>query len=245
MVDYELKVSSFYRPKQQEQRIVENLELKSLMHDLASPVSVIKLSLQLLEEKEQLDEACIRRAKLGISKLEQMISGELKDFQNNPGSRRYSWSIKKLISELITEHRPQFKKENINIVFKFVHGNELAYGQKLILQKVLDNLLVNSFQALAGEKTSDKKIWIELLPDLNTGAVQITIADNGPGIPSEVRAILFRKLFTTKKNGHGLGLYASAIALQKSFSGTIAIVENPYSSRGACFLITLPTCAMQ
>jgi two-component system C4-dicarboxylate transport sensor histidine kinase DctB len=67
------------------------------------------------------------------------------------------------------------------------------------------------------------------------GAITLTVADNGPGLPPEVMAALFMPFTTTKPHGLGLGLVICQDILRE-FGGTLA-AEN---RAGACFIITLP-----
>ncbi len=72
------------------------------------------------------------------------------------------------------------------------------------------------------------------------GLQRITILDNGPGIPEESMAKLFRPFYTTKADGTGLGLaVVQKIILQHG--GQVEARNRPEG--GAAFMITLPLCA--
>ena len=64
----------------------------------------------------------------------------------------------------------------------------------------------------------------------------LTVQDDGPGVPPDVRDRLFEPLFSTKTKGTGLGLTICRQILEKH-GGTLTLVE---SARGAAFRITLP-----
>lgn len=99
------------------------------------------------------------------------------------------------------------------------------------LEQVLVNLLQNAIEALAGRP--DRRLRI--VATRADGAVALTIADNGPGLPPEVMAALFMPFTTTKPHGLGLGLVICQDILRE-FGGTLA-AEN---ADGARFIITLP-----
>jgi putative PEP-CTERM system histidine kinase len=102
-----------------------------------------------------------------------------------------------------------------------------------ILSRVLDNLMLNSFEA-GGEGTEVK---IEVSADHPQQAV-IEVSDDGPGIPKELLPdALFEPFKTTKLNGTGIGLWQVKWMIKK-MGGTIAASNLPEG--GARFVITLP-----
>jgi len=71
-------------------------------------------------------------------------------------------------------------------------------------------------------------------------AVEIVVADSGPGVPRDLRARIFEPFFTTRPSGTGLGL-AVARHIMQAHGGTIAVTDN--TGGGARFLLSLP-CAV-
>lgn len=100
------------------------------------------------------------------------------------------------------------------------------------LGEILDNLLKNARDVLRGQGTV--RIGARALADL---AVEVTIADNGPGIPAENRERVFEAYFTTREGGTGLGL---AIVKQnlEMFGGRIEVESEV--GRGTCFRLSFP-----
>ncbi|PLS68355.1 MAG: hypothetical protein CV045_08395 [Cyanobacteria bacterium M5B4] len=70
--------------------------------------------------------------------------------------------------------------------------------------------------------------------------VQITIADNGPGIPAAIQASIFQSLFTTKPpgKGTGLGLSISKQIVEENHQGKLECFSQ--EGEGACFIVSLP-----
>jgi signal transduction histidine kinase len=99
------------------------------------------------------------------------------------------------------------------------------------MKTVFLNLLLNAAQAAGGAGCVDVAIVADDL------AATIAIADNGPGIPPEVRARIFEPFFTTKHRGTGLGL-PTAHRVVDSHRGTIA-VDCP-AGGGTTVTVTLP-----
>jgi signal transduction histidine kinase len=104
------------------------------------------------------------------------------------------------------------------------------------LLQILLNLLSNARQAL--EDASPRQRLLELRLWREATWVYIQIQDNGLGIAPEARARLFRQGFTTRKDGHGVGLHSSALAAQ--LMGGQLTLESPGLDQGATATLKLP-----
>ncbi|MCB0656674.1 MAG: GHKL domain-containing protein [Saprospiraceae bacterium] len=101
--------------------------------------------------------------------------------------------------------------------------------------RVLLNIINNGFQALQGVKNPVLSISTKRSGD----QIEITIADNGPGIPDEIKDKIFQPFFTTKPTGQGTGLGLSlAYDIVKAHGGEMEVESE--SGRGAKFMVRLP-----
>jgi two-component system NtrC family sensor kinase len=101
--------------------------------------------------------------------------------------------------------------------------------------QVLTNLLVNAQQALEGEPQPRR---VRLGAHADGNAVVIEVADNGPGIPANVRSRVFDPFFTTKPMGVGTGIgLAVSRGIVEAHGGSLTLAP---SDRGATFLLRLP-----
>lgn len=107
------------------------------------------------------------------------------------------------------------------------------------MQQVLLNLLRNSIDALQSAPMAERDVTIRTAgqPD---GRVQLSIADNGPGVPEQIRERLFMPFATTKEHGTGLGLVISRTIVE-AHRGRLEHETN--RPQGARFIITLPWAA--
>jgi len=105
------------------------------------------------------------------------------------------------------------------------------------MQQVLMNLFSNGADALKGSKAPMPRITVRTRLKQAAGQVELAVEDNGPGLPAEAMRRLFEPSFTTKAEGHGIGLPASYRIIQ-NHGGKIAAENVPGS--GARFTITLP-----
>jgi signal transduction histidine kinase len=108
---------------------------------------------------------------------------------------------------------------------------DLVYGNGALLALALRLLLRNAAQILPdgaalGVRTS-----------LRSGAIRLTVWDAGPGVPPELRPLLFSRPFSTK-GGEGVGLLLVRLILESTHHGRVAFAPN--SPRGSQFHLDLP-----
>jgi signal transduction histidine kinase len=109
-------------------------------------------------------------------------------------------------------------------------------GDRVQLQQVLMNLIVNSIEAMKDVKrTRELTIQSQRGED---GQVLISVSDTGVGLPPKQADKIFNSFFTTKPQGTGMGLRISR-SIVESHGGRLWADDNP--PRGASFYLTLPT----
>jgi PAS domain S-box-containing protein len=112
--------------------------------------------------------------------------------------------------------------------------------------QVIDNLIINAEQAMAGSGVIDVTARNAVLaegehPQLPAGHyVRLTIADGGVGIPREYLARVFDPFYTTKPKGHGLGL-ATSYSIVRRHGGCIDVESE--AGKGSVFSVFLPAAA--
>jgi PAS domain S-box-containing protein len=109
-------------------------------------------------------------------------------------------------------------------------------GDRVHLQQVLLNLILNGMDALNGASGKDRRISVTALLD-GAQAVEIAVSDTGTGIPADKLAHVFDPFFTTKLNGMGMGLPISRTIIE-AHGGRFWAENN--NSGGATFRFTLP-----
>jgi signal transduction histidine kinase len=112
----------------------------------------------------------------------------------------------------------------------------LATDRHNVLQ-ILTNFVANSIHATAVNPPDRREITAQILPRAD-GTLAFTVRDNGVGIAPENFPHLFTLGFTTRKNGHGFGLHAGALAA-RALGGTIDFASDGPGT-GASFTLLLP-----
>ena len=152
------------------------------------------------------------------------------------------------------EHQPIQVNEMVGEVLELLdyglrsNGVEIAYrpagdlpelwADPDQLGQVVMNLVVNAQHAL-GEVTGPRRLRIETRFLKDRGEVEISVADNGPGVPAEIRSRIFDPFYTTKPSGSGTGVGLSvSLAAVRAHNGAFDLRETP--GGGATFVVALP-----
>ena len=108
-------------------------------------------------------------------------------------------------------------------------------GDRVQIQQVLVNLIVNAMGAMSEIPTARRRLTIQT--SLRDEFAEVTIADAGPGIPPDKLQGVFEPFFTTKAHGMGMGLSIAQTVIE-AHNGTISAHNQPKG--GAVFHIRLP-----
>jgi two-component system sensor kinase FixL len=124
--------------------------------------------------------------------------------------------------------------KNVKIHIETAPGLPEAMMDRVQIQQVLTNLIRNAVEAMANSPKRRLTITTRQIPG---GAVEIAVADTGPGIAPEVAKELFKPFVTTKPTGMGVGLSICRSIVQ-SHGGELKVESDP--AGGSVFRFTLP-----
>lgn len=106
------------------------------------------------------------------------------------------------------------------------------------LNQVVTNLIVNARQAMT-ENPRERRLHVRTAFDPDTGHAVLEVADNGPGVPADIRSRIFEPFFTTKPMGVGTGVGLSMCHnIVDAHGGAVSIEDTP--GGGATFVVRLP-----
>jgi two-component system sensor kinase FixL len=109
-------------------------------------------------------------------------------------------------------------------------------GDRVHLQQVLLNLLINGMDALADIRPGDRRLQVSARLN-GGGTLEVGVTDSGPGVPADQLAQVFEAFYTTKASGMGMGLPISRTIIEAH--GGKLWAENA-AAGGAVFRFTLP-----
>ncbi len=212
----------------------------TLAHELNQPLSAIanylKGSRRLLEGISDEKSAAMRDA-LDKAADQAMRAGQiirrLRDFVSRGEGEQRVESITKLVEEASALALVGVKDRGIRVQFQFNPEIDLVLADRVQVQQVLLNLILNAMDAMETSQTRD--LVVAIAP-AESGHVRISVADSGSGIAPEVAEQLFQPFVTTKRHGMGIGLSISR-AIVEAHSGRIWVEPNP--TGGTIFNFTL------
>lgn len=133
--------------------------------------------------------------------------------------------------------RHDCRRRSISLICEVEENLPEICGEKVRIEQVLLNMLLNAMDALK-EVAPDKRKLRMAVALTGDGLVDFSVADSGPGIPPDLMARIFESFFTTKSEGMGLGLALSR-SIAEAHGGTLVARNTP--GGGACFHLILPT----
>jgi signal transduction histidine kinase len=126
------------------------------------------------------------------------------------------------------------KARQIEVAVNVVPAACVITGDQVLLQQVLVNLMMNAMDAMAETRPDARRLIITVT--VRAHDVEVSVRDNGRGLPSQFEGTLFTPFVTTKARGLGIGLIITRTILD-AHGGTIDAWNNPEG--GATFAFTL------
>ena len=143
--------------------------------------------------------------------------------------------VNEVIQEMIVLLRGEATEYSISVRTELAEDLPRVRGDRMQLQQVLMNLMMNSIEAMKNVDGT-REITIQSQRTEN-GQVLITVSDTGVGLPQQKAEQIFDAFFTTKPHGTGMGLRISRSIIE-SHGGRLWAAAT--SGRGATFQFTLP-----
>ena len=93
-------------------------------------------------------------------------------------------------------------KNGVSVQPRLADGLSRIYADRVQLQQMVMNLILNAVEAMGSVKVGPRELWISTEQDHK--GVRVAVRDSGPGIDSENRERVFESFYTTKSNGIGM-----------------------------------------
>ena len=211
----------------------------SIAHELAQPIMAstnnAKASLRWLQhnppELTRVREGTEKIVEAGT--LASNIIDRLRSLYKNAPPKRELLAMNEVIDEMAGMLRSEARGHGISIRTDLSGDLPIAMADRVQLQQVLMNLMLNGIEAM--KDTGGVLVVKSQLRE--GGQIEISVSDTGPGLPVDKAEQIFDAFFTTKPQGSGMGL-AICKSIVESQGGRIW--ANGDSGRGATFHFTLP-----
>lgn len=247
-----------FRLNQEKESLKEQLQFKDrliamLAHDLRNPLTAVSIALETLELGNATKDKTphprltpetmgqlLKHARTQAKAIDRMITDVLQVAKGTAGTLQIlpqKLALDQLCMEVISDLKGQYQAKAQQIETDIPSDLPEVYADPERVRQVLVNLLDNAIKYTPQGGT----IQVSVL-HRTTQKVQISICDNGPGIPPENRERIFEDRFRLErdegKEGYGIGL-ALCQRIVRAHYGQIW-VDSSVDRRGSCFHFTLP-----
>ena len=213
----------------------------ALAHELSQPLTAVRSNAQAarhLLDRAPLDEVELRaalddiirnnrRASAVIDRLRALLRKESTAFQ--------PVDLNDVVRDVIDLAHSEILSRRISLTSRLTSPVPLVQGDRIQLQQVLLNLVLNACDAMSEADSTQRQLVLET--ELTDGFVQLAVSDGGPGIPENQLERVFEPFVTFRPQGLGLGLAISR-SIVSDHGGSIRAENN--ADGGATFRCLLP-----
>jgi PAS domain S-box-containing protein len=214
----------------------------SIAHEVSQPIAATALNAQaglrwLGAQPPNLNEV---RQVLGRivddSKRAGEVLGRIRALIKKAPPRKEGLEINEAILEVIALTRGEVLQNSVSVRTQLAEGLPLIQADRVQLQQVILNLIVNAIEAMRDVGEGARELLISTGGDASNG-VHVSFRDSGPGLDPASLERLFEAFYTTKSSGLGMGLPICHSIIEAHGGRIWAGVNEP---RGAVFHFTLP-----
>jgi PAS domain S-box-containing protein len=164
------------------------------------------------------------------------IVGRMRDHMKKAPPRRERFDLNAALSEVLVLAQSVIHKNDVSVQTRLADGSLPVLGDRIQLQQVLLNLILNAAEAMGSAEERARELSISTQQDRS--GVRVAVRDSGPGIDPEHLDRVFDAFYTTKSSGIGMGLSVCRSIIDAHGGKLWAEANEP---RGAVFQFTLPT----
>ncbi len=205
-------------------------------HEINNPLNGIKNCLYAIRSNpndQALQKKYLDLIDEGFTQIETIVQ-KLLSFSRTAVKNVSEVDVNQMIRQVVELLDYRLKQKRVELHLKLSERLPLIQADYGLLQEVIMNLLLNSYDAV--QDGGWVQIETKLTPEQN---LIITVCDNGQGIPQEHLEHIFEPFFTTKDPGQGTGLGLSvALEIVEAHGGTLSVQSVP--GKETCFRIELP-----
>jgi PAS domain S-box-containing protein len=166
--------------------------------------------------------------------------GRMRDHIKKAPAREEQFDLNEAINEVIVLGRSAVVKNGVSVQARLAEGLFPVQGDRVQLQQVILNLLLNAVEAMGSVEAEPRELLISTEQD--HAGVLVAVRDSGPGIDPAHLQRVFDAFYTTKSSGMGMGLSICRSIIEAHGGRLWAEANEP---RGAIFQFTLPGAQMR
>lgn len=164
------------------------------------------------------------------------VIGRIRALIKKAPPRRRRFDLNEAVLDIIALTRSEVLRHGVSLQTQLATGLPLVEGDRIQLQQVLLNLIMNAVEAMSGVDQGGRELQISTEAE-SAGGVLVTVRDSGPGLDPANVDRLFEAFYTTKPEGMGMGLAISRSIIEAHGGRMWATANEP---RGAVFQFTVP-----
>ncbi|MGH9569591.1 MAG: ATP-binding protein, partial [Candidatus Angelobacter sp.] len=212
----------------------------SIAHEINNPLAAVTNALYILRTHREMPHTALEYVKTAEAELARVahITRQTLGFYRQISSPVMT-SIPELLEDVLAVYGTKIESRNISVYKTYASATQLpAFPAEL--RQLFSNLLLNALEAISSPGMIS--IRVKRMHDGRaTPGIQITVADNGPGIRQDNMPRIFEPFFSTKEaKGTGLGLWVSQGIVQKHGGHIRVRSSNQTEHHGTCFVVFLP-----
>jgi signal transduction histidine kinase len=165
------------------------------------------------------------------------VIGRIRALIKKVPARKATLDINETILETIALTRSELRRHCILLQTELTDGLPRIWGDRVQLQQVILNLIMNAIEAMSEVSEGSRELLIGTSEGGTPKGVIVAVRDSGPGLKPESLDQLFEPVYTTKPAGMGMGL-SICRSITEAHGGRLWATAN--AARGAVFQFTLP-----
>jgi C4-dicarboxylate-specific signal transduction histidine kinase len=164
------------------------------------------------------------------------VINRIRDLIKKAPPRKDRLEINEVIREVIELTRGEAVKNGVSVEMQFAEGLPLIEGDRVQLQQVILNLVLNSVQAMSATSDGPRQLLVTT-GKADSDGVLVAVRDSGPGLAPAALEHIFEAFYTTKPDGMGMGL-SICRSIVEAHGGRLSASGN--EGPGATFQFVMP-----
>ncbi|WP_377828254.1 ATP-binding protein [Bradyrhizobium lupini] len=215
----------------------------SIAHEVNQPIAAVVMNAQAALRWLDADHPNLQRVRQSLDLIADdgaragEVVSRIRGLLKNAPPRKDSIDLNRTVLDVITLTRSEVLEHGLLLQKDLAKDLPLVEGDRIQLQQVILNLIMNAVDAMSSLANGVKELTISTSSDASDRAL-VSVRDTGPGVDPNIENRLFEAFYTTKPDGMGMGLVICRSIIE-AHGGRLWVTAN--EPRGAVFQFSLPT----